>query len=267
MKAMGKLTSSTTLGLDTFEAAPLELSPNATEEEVQAVIRAVYKQVLGNQYVMDSDRLYSAESQLRNGEITVRRFVRKVAQSSLYQSLFFSGAYQYRFIELNCKHLLGRAPQDQAEISQHVQIYNEQGYEAEIDSYIDSSEYIENFGEWIVPYPCGTSSQVGFKNEVFNRTFSLLRGAASNDSDSRPRLISSIAGNLPTPIKPPTLGNGANADNTGKRYRIVYSSSQVAARLNRYSKRESIIGYSQMSPLVQNIHRTGGKILSVTEVV
>ena len=38
----------------------------------------------------------------------------------------FEAASQYRFIELNCKHFLGRAPLEQAEISRHVQIYNEQ---------------------------------------------------------------------------------------------------------------------------------------------
>ena len=263
---MGKLTASATLGLDAFEVEPLELRPNATEEDVQAVIRAVYRQVLGNQYVMDSDRLSSAESQLRNGEITVRGFVRKVAQSSLYQSLFFNGAYQYRFIELNYKHLLGRAPQAQAEISYHVQLYSEQGYEAEIDSYIDSNEYSRNFGEWTVPYPCGIRSQVGLKNDAFNRIFSLLRGPATNDSDSRPRLIASIGAGLPTPIQPPAVGNGANYGNTGKRYSFTYSTSQGPARLNRFSKQEQVVSYEQMSSFVQKIHKQGGKILSVTEL-
>ena len=104
-------------------------------EELQEIIKAVYKQVLGTEYLMEGDSLSSAESLLRNGEITVRQFVRIVAQSSLYQSLFFHSAPQYRFIELNFKHLLGRPPQEQAEIAEHVGRYNEQGYEAEIDSY------------------------------------------------------------------------------------------------------------------------------------
>ena len=70
---------------------------------------------------MDSQRLISAESRLRSGDITVREFVRVVAQSDLYRSLFFETSSPYRFVELNFKHLLGRAPQDQAEISEHVQ--------------------------------------------------------------------------------------------------------------------------------------------------
>ncbi len=39
---MGNLTRSATLGLDAFEAEPLELRPNPTEDELQTVIRAVY---------------------------------------------------------------------------------------------------------------------------------------------------------------------------------------------------------------------------------
>jgi hypothetical protein len=88
------------------DADPVELRPAASEDDLQTVIRAVYRQVLGNTHVMDSQRLSSAESLLRNGDITVRGFVRLVAQSDLYQSLFFDTASPYRFIELNFKHLL-----------------------------------------------------------------------------------------------------------------------------------------------------------------
>ncbi len=264
---MGNLTRSATLGLDTFETEPLELRPNSTEDDLQTIFKAVYKQVLGNQYLMESERLESAESLLRNGDISVREFVRMVAKSGLYQSLFFHSASQYRFIELNFKHLLGRAPQDQAEISEHVSIYNEGGYDAEIDSYIDSSEYIESFGDNIVPYPRSIRSQTGLKNETFNRMFSLLRGPATNDSDNSARLISSIAANLATPIKAPLVGNGANYDNTGKRFRIAFSSNTSAARLKKFSVQQCVVKYSQMSRKVQNIQKSGGKILKVTEVV
>ncbi|MEM6610934.1 MAG: phycobilisome rod-core linker polypeptide [Cyanobacteria bacterium P01_C01_bin.72] len=264
---MGNLSASATLGLDAFEGSPVELRSNFTEEDLQQVIRAVYKQVLGNQYVFETEELTSAESLLRNGDITVRDFVRAVAKSELYKSLFFYSASQYRFIELNFKHLLGRAPQDQSEVSEHVATYNEQGYDDEIDSYIDSDEYILSFGESTVPYPRSIRSQTGLKNEAFNRMFSLLRGSATNDSGGNARLITSIAANTATPIKAPAIGNGANYGNTGKRFRISYSSSQAAARLNRLSKREIVISYGRMSKTVQNITRKGGKILSINEVL
>ena len=50
----------------------MELWPNRTVDDVQAVIRAVYKHVLGNPHMMESERLLAAESQLANGSLSVR---------------------------------------------------------------------------------------------------------------------------------------------------------------------------------------------------
>lgn len=264
---MGNLAMSASLGLDYFEVSPLELRPNYTEDDLQTVIRAVYKQVLGNEYVMDSQRLDSAEAMLRNGSITVRRFVRMVAQSGLYQSLFFHSSSQYRFIELNFKHLLGRAPQDQSEIDEHVGTYNAEGYTAEIDSYIDSNEYISSFGENIVPYPRSIVSQTGIKADGFNRMFTLLRGSATSDRSGTAKLTTAVASNTATSIKPPTKGNGSSYDNTSKRFLIEYSSCVSDARINRRSKKQRTINYTQMNDTVRGIHRAGGKIVKITELV
>jgi hypothetical protein len=151
------------------ESAAVELRPNSTEETLQAVIRAVYKQVLGNQHVMESQRLTSGESLLRNGDISVAGLVRLVAKSDLYRSLFFDNSSPYRSIELNFKHLLGRAPISQVEIAEHVVTYNTRGYDADIDSYIDSSEYQQNFGENIVPYARGQRTEAGMSNISFKK--------------------------------------------------------------------------------------------------
>ncbi len=78
------------------DADPVELRPQASEDDLQTVIRAVYKQVLGNAHIMESQRLTSAESMLRNGDITVKEFVRAVAQSELYRALFFNTTSAYR---------------------------------------------------------------------------------------------------------------------------------------------------------------------------
>ncbi|WP_017653350.1 phycobilisome rod-core linker polypeptide [Fortiea contorta] len=247
-----------------IEAESVELRPNATEDDLQAVIRAVYRQVLGNAHVFENQRLTSAESQLRNGDITVAGFVRAVAQSELYRSLFFETSSPYRFIELNFKHLLGRAPQDQAEISAHVQIYNTQGYEAEINSYIDSDEYVKSFGENIVPSARSNRTQAGVKNVGFNRTFALMRGFAASDLGKSAKLISDIGGNLATKIVAPSGGSGA-VSNTGKRFRIAVSKVSFGSRVTQ-STATFEVGYSQLSQRIQNIQKTGGKILSITEV-
>lgn len=188
-----------------------------------------------------------------------------VAQSELYQSLFFNSSSSYRFIELNCKHLLGRAPLDQAEISRHVQIYNEQGYEAEINSYIDSEEYDDNFGENVVPYPRAVSTQTGIKNVVFNRTLSLLSGFASSDNSNKSDLIPTVASNLAQKIKVTTSGVGGAYTNTAKKFEINVTKSGVNPMVKQ-GKMTYIVGYEQLSQKIKNIQKTGGKIISISEV-
>ena len=194
---------------------------------------------------------------MRDGSISVRDFVRMVGKSELYRVLFFNSSSQYRFIELNFKHFLGRAPQDQSEISEHVCIYNEKGYYAEIDSYIDSDEYQLNFGENVVPYLCSTSTQTGVKNVVFNRTFALARGMASSDRDTKAKLITSLGANLSTAIKSLSGPSGA-ASSAGKRFLIKVSKSAVGPR-PRLSKMEYVVDYTRMSEQIQNIHKWVGK--------
>lgn len=246
-----------------IEAESVELHPNATEDDLQAVIRAAYRQVLGNAHVMDSQRLTSAESQLRNGDMTVREFVRAIAQSDLYRALFFETSSPYRFVELNFKHLLGRAPQDQSEISEHVLIYNAQGYEAEINSFIDSEEYTVAFGDNGVPSARGSSTQPGIKNVGFNRTFALMRGFAASDVGKSAKLIQDLGSNLPTRIVAPAGASGAYS-NTGKRFRVTVSKAS-SGRVTQ-SNTTFEVSYSQLSQRIQNVQKTGGKILSITEV-
>lgn len=247
-----------------IEAESVELRPMASEDDLQAVIRAAYRQVLGNAHIMDNQRLTNAESQLRNGDITVKEFVRAVAQSELYRSRFFETSSPYRFVELNFKHLLGRAPQDQSEISEHVQIYNSQGYEAEINSYIDNDEYGTSFGENVVPSARGNRTQTGIKNVGFNRTFALMRGYAANDVGKSAKLIGDLGGNLPTKIVAPAGGSGATSA-TGKRFRVAVSKASYGPRVTQ-SAATFEVGYNQLSQKIQSIQKSGGKILSITEV-
>ncbi len=246
-------------------AEPVELRAHATEDDLQTVIRAVYRQVLGNPHLMESDRLTEAESQLRNGDITVRGFVARVAKSDLYRSMHFESASQYRFIEVNCKHLLGRPPVDQSEVSTHVQIYNNQGYDADIDAYIDSDEYINTFGENVVPYERGNVSTNGISNASFSRSFAISRGYATSDASNSAKLISALGGNSVMSVKLGSAVGSGSYDNTGKRFRIQVSNSKGAARRNKYSSQEYVVSYSQLNQQVRAIHKAGGKIVNISE--
>ncbi|MBW4616330.1 MAG: phycobilisome rod-core linker polypeptide [Desmonostoc vinosum HA7617-LM4] len=242
----------------------LDLWPTSNLEEIQTVIRAVYKQVLGNPHVMESERLVTAESQLCDRSITVREFVRAVAKSDFYRTRYFESCAPYRFVELNFKHLLGRAPQDQREVSEHIVRTVALGYDAEIDSYIDSDEYQSAFGDNIVPYYRGKTSEANFKQVGYNRTFALDRGPAQIDSAVKSsQLVYAIASNSSNIIKPSSatvIGSG-----TEKRFKIVVAGSKFDSP-RRVSTSEYIVPASKMTPQIQRINRTSGKIISITEI-
>ena len=242
----------------------LELWSTSGLDEVQTVIRAVYKQVLGNPHVMESERLVTAESQLCDRSISVREFVRAVAKSDFYRSRYFESCAPYRFVELNFLHLLGRAPQDQREASEHIVRCVAEGYEAEIDSYIDSDEYQSAFGENVVPYSRGKNSEANSKQIGYNRIFAIDRGPAQIDSAVQAsQLVYAVATNSSTAIKPSTstvIGSG-----TEKRFKIVVSGSKFNEP-RRVSTTEYIVSASKMTPQIQRIHRTSGKIVSITEI-
>ncbi|MFM8259595.1 MAG: phycobilisome rod-core linker polypeptide [Vulcanococcus sp.] len=152
----------------------------ASDSDKRSIIRAVYQQLLGGQYLMSSERLGGAESLFLNGDLNVRELVRTLAKSALYRARFFESCNPYRFIELNHKHLLGRAPHNKEEMLHHFTILQEQGYEAEIDSYIDSPEYSRNFGNDTVPHLHGWAYSAGHEGRQFSWLMQLARGAAAS---------------------------------------------------------------------------------------
>lgn len=248
--------------------APVELRANSTGDDKAIAIRAVYKQVLGNPHVMESERLVSAESQFNNGTLSLRELVRAVAKSNFYRARYFESCAPYRFVELNFKHLLGRAPADQAELSEHIQRCVNEGYEAEIDSYIDSVEYAEKFGENILPYYTGATSTVGQKQVNYNRTLTLLQGIAGVDSASKnSRLVDSVATNSATAARTPSIGGRISPyqDATAKKFKIVVTGAKFDSP-RRVSTSEYIVPGDRMTPQIQRIQRTGAKIVSITEI-
>ena len=246
---------------------PVELREREPDQDFDVLIRQAYKQVLGNAYLLEGERLETAESLFRNGDITVRGFVRAIGQSELYRSMFFETCSQYRFIEMNCKHFLGRAPLDQAEISEHVKIYNNLGYEAEIDSYIDSGEYLNAFGENIVPCPRTESNQRTLLNVGYNRTFALYSGgyASSDNITNKAKLTADLASNKPTAITFPKKSSNGTPGSNQKRFRIKATKASIGS-LNRLSNQTYEVNYEQLNAKIKNLHSTGAKILSISEV-
>ena len=236
----------------------IELYGVGTESELQAVIEAVYRQVLGNAHLMESERLSLAESMLRNRDITVRQFVGAVANSELYRRLFFDNNSQYRFVELNFKHLLGRAPRSKEEVAEHIRTYANHGYEAEINSYLDSEEYLNIFGEDIAPYTRASTEQLD-QTRDFIRTVNLNRGRASSDLGRKAANPRSFSANIPEKAKPPATVKGAN------RYMITLDLPGNSS-VNRKSAKIVTVDFSQLNQRIRVIQRQGGKIRSITPV-
>jgi phycoerythrin-associated linker protein len=278
------------LGVGLFEDTPPVELVSGGVEETENVIRAVYRQVLGNAYVMESERATVPESQFKRGELSVREFVRAVAKSSLYSSRFFDTCPRYRFIELNFKHLLGRTPDGLEEMRVHSTILDTKGFEAEIDSYLDSDEYQTAFGENIVPYHRGYKTEASKTMVGFTHMFAMLRGASSSDlkgslAGKSPVLNKYVIQDTPIPVIPPSggsVGDGWSFQGTaaaastrlggfedGKIYRIEVTGYRSPGRVNRVSKfRRSnqvyFVSYDRLSQEYQRIHNQGGVIASIT---
>ncbi|MEM6451669.1 MAG: phycobilisome linker polypeptide [Cyanobacteria bacterium P01_D01_bin.105] len=262
-------TSARLLGFELAQSAPTELRRTASEDDIQGTIWASYRQVFGNDHVMSSERLTSAESLLRQGDIRVVDFVRALASSELYKQKFFYSTPQVRFIELNFKHFLGRAPYDESEIAEHVDLYVEKGYEAEINSYFNSLEYQENFGDNVVPYYRGFTTQRDQKTVGFGRMFQLYRGAASSDRARKPAcLTAELARNTASPIRSANGGQGLQGFTGGSReelYRIRVSQSASSRTPQvRLGVQEYLVSYEQLSPTLQRFSKRGNQIVSIT---
>lgn len=289
---MAITTAASRLGTSALSDAPkVELRPNYTKEDVETVIRATYRQLLGNDYLMKSERLKSAESLLRDGSLTVREFVRAVAKSELYKTKFFYSSFQTRTIELNYKHLLGRAPYDESEVVYHLDLYQTKGYEADVDSYIDSVEYQESFGENIVPYYRGFDTQRGQKTVGFTRMFRLYRGYANSDTaqleGNNSRLAVELGSNSATAVVGPSggsegwayrpsaqnvtpssgFGGAAAYGKEGRLLRVEVSGIRTGGYPSvRRSSKAFIVPVDDLSSQMQKFQRMGGKIASITPI-
>ncbi len=172
-----------------------EASPH-DDEALNVALKASYRQIFGNFQIMDSERCIDLERRLRNGDISIREFVRGLAKSSFYKAHYFEVVNQQRFIELSFKHILGRPPKNQSEIISHVEMLNSFGFETHIDNLIDSSEYQEVFGPDIVPYARAWDSQNDMRTSSFANMACLSRGFACSDNaiHGRTTLANSPAG-------------------------------------------------------------------------
>ena len=246
--------------------------PGDTADQIQGLVRATYRQVMGNPHLMESERVISAESKFAEGYLSTRELVRAIACSPEYRRRFFESNAPYRFVELNFKHLLGRAPASQAELSEHIQRLAVEGYEAEIGSYLDGAEYQQWFGEHTVPF-ARIQTENGRNQIGFNRHLALVQGYSSSDTvQSSSSLVTSLGAKaLPGGWSSTTVRLNRRAafsgsvDPTTKRYRIAVQAQPAGGR-QRTPNASYLVSGKDMTTQLAYIHRRGGRIISITEV-
>lgn len=131
-----------------------------SSSEKQSVVRAAYRQI----FERDITRAYSLgisdlESKVKNGEISMKEFVRRLAKSPLYRKQFYEPFINSRVIELAFRHILGRGPSSREEVRKYFAIISNGGLPALVDALVDSSEYSDYFGEETVPYLRGLGQE------------------------------------------------------------------------------------------------------------
>lgn len=131
---------------------------SATEKN--DVVKAAYRQV----FERDIKRAYSLsvsdlESKVKNGDISMKEFVRRLGKSPLYRKNFYEPYSNSRVVELAFRHFLGRGPSSQEEFSRYFAVVTKGGLAKLVDALVDSSEYSDYFGEETVPYLRGLGQE------------------------------------------------------------------------------------------------------------
>ena len=154
---------------------PIVWRQDAGESALQEVIEASYRQLL-NRIPFDAERLRDAESQLRDGQLSVSEFIGLIAAGDLFQQRLLKMA-PLRGASAAFLALLGRAGQPR-EVSDFLATRAKQGQLAALDGILNSLEYAESFGRDTVPYLRGLDSENGIPITTINRTAALYAGNA-----------------------------------------------------------------------------------------
>jgi phycobilisome rod-core linker protein len=118
--------------------------------DLDNLIEAAYRQIFFHAFA--SDREPALESQLRNGQITVRDFIRGLLLSNTFIDSFYNKNSNYRFVEHVVEKVLGRRVYSEREKIAWSAVVMSKGVKGFVDEVLNSAEYIENFGENTVPY-------------------------------------------------------------------------------------------------------------------
>jgi len=156
-------------------SSPQVLTAGAATDSINSAIEAVYRQLL-NRVPLTAERLSDAESQLRDGQLSLAEFVGVIAGSDLFVQRLNRMA-PLRAAAATYLALLGRAAMPN-ETSRFLSTRVRKGLRTAIDAVLSSDEYSQVFGQSTVPYIRGLSTADGVPLSTVNRTANLYAGNA-----------------------------------------------------------------------------------------
>jgi phycobilisome rod-core linker protein len=118
--------------------------------DLDVLIEAAYRQIFFHAFAADRERFL--ESQLRSGQITVRDFIRGLCLSNTFTNSFYNLNSNYRFVTHCVQKVLGRDVYNDAEKIAWSIVIGTKGRAGFINDLLNSDEYLENFGDNIVPF-------------------------------------------------------------------------------------------------------------------
>ncbi|MEB3216642.1 MAG: phycobilisome rod-core linker polypeptide [Nostocales cyanobacterium 94392] len=120
--------------------------------DIENIIWAGYRQVFSEHEILSFNRQKNLESQLKNGSITVRDFIRGLAQSEAFYRLVVEVNNNYRLVDICLRRLLGRTAYNKdEEIAWSIKIAT-LGFKGFVNALMDSEEYTNSFGDNTIPY-------------------------------------------------------------------------------------------------------------------
>jgi phycobilisome rod-core linker protein len=118
--------------------------------QIGDLIEAAYRQIFFHAFASDREKFL--ESQLRSGQITVRDFIRGLCLSNTFTNSFYNLNSNYRFVTHCVQKVLGRDVYNDAEKIAWSIVIGTKGRAGFINDLLNSEEYLENFGDSIVPF-------------------------------------------------------------------------------------------------------------------
>ncbi len=116
------------------------------------LIWAAYRQIFSEHQILKRNRQIFLESQLRDGRMTVREFIRGLVLSEPFRQLNFETNSNYRFVEICVQRVLGRDVYSEREKIAWSIVIATKGIQGFIDALVATDEYLDSYGDSIVPY-------------------------------------------------------------------------------------------------------------------